>query len=103
MHFIKKFLTGCNQIGRKRFSLPGDSAPAVVETAESLDDLLSYPDTEELFHDPVAKYALRSGVSGVQPKVMLAATEPGTAAVGGYIVKSGGADYPPWRQMSSFV
>lgn len=87
-------VTGGNQIGRNRFSLPGDSAPGVVETTESLDDLLSYPDTEELFHDLVAKYALRSGVSGVQPKVMLDATERGTAAVGGYIVKSWGADYP---------
>ena len=87
-------VTGGNQIGRNRFSLPGDSAPGVAETAESLDDLLSYPDTEELFHDLVAKYALRSGVSGVQPKVMLDATERGTAAVGGYIVKSWGADYP---------
>ncbi len=87
-------VTGGNQIGRNRFSLPGDTAPGVVETAESLDDLLSYPDTEELFHDLVAKYALRSGVSGVQPKVMLDATERGTAAVGGYIVKSWGADYP---------
>jgi len=87
-------VTGGNQIGRNRFSLPGDTAPGVVETAESLDDLLSYPDTEELFHDLVARYALRSGVSGVQPKVMLDATERGTAAVGGYIVKSWGADYP---------
>ncbi|TWJ19084.1 type II toxin-antitoxin system HipA family toxin [Geobacter argillaceus] len=87
-------VTGGNQIGRNRFSLPGDSAPGVVETTESLDDLLSYPDTEELFHDLVAKYALRSGVSGVQPKVMLDATERGTAAVGGYIVKSWRADYP---------
>lgn len=87
-------VTGGNQIGRNRFSLPGDAAPGVVETAESLDDLLSYPDTEELFHDLVAKYALRSGVSGVQPKIMLDATERGTTAVGGYIVKSWGADYP---------
>ena len=65
-----------------------------MESVESLDELLSYPDTEELFHDLIAKYALRSGVSGVQPKVMLDATERGTAAVGGYIVKSWGADYP---------
>lgn len=87
-------VTGGNQIGRNRFSLPEDTAPGMVETAESLDDLLSYPDTEELFHDLVSKYALRSGVSGVQPKVMLDATERGTATVGGYIVKSWGADYP---------
>ncbi|WP_306535833.1 type II toxin-antitoxin system HipA family toxin [Geobacter sp.] len=87
-------ITGGNQIGRNRFSLPEDSAPGIAETAESLEELLSYPDTEELFHDLVARYALRSGISGVQPKVMLDATERGTAAVGGYIVKSWGADYP---------
>lgn len=87
-------VTGGNQIGRNRFALPGSAAPGVIETVESLDDLLSYPDTEELFHDLLAKYALRSGISGVQPKVILDATERGTATVGGYIVKSWGADYP---------
>ena len=87
-------VTGGNQIGRNRFSLPDDTAPGIAESAESLEDLLSYPDTEELFHDLVSKYALRSGVSGVQPKVMLDATERGTATVGGYIVKSWRADYP---------
>lgn len=87
-------VTGGNQIGRNRFSLPADPAPGIVETRESLEELLSYPDTEELFHDLVSRYALRSGVSGVQPKVMLDATERGTATVGGYIVKSWGSDYP---------
>jgi serine/threonine-protein kinase HipA len=87
-------VTGGNQIGRNRFALPGDQAPGVTETKESLEDLLSYPDTEELFHDLVTKYAIRSGVSGVQPKVMLDAAERGTAAMGGYIVKAWGSDYP---------
>ena len=87
-------VTGGNQIGRNRFSLPGDPSAGIVESAESLDELLSYPDTEELFHDLVSRYALRSGVSGVQPKVMLSAAERGTATIGGYIVKSWGADYP---------
>lgn len=87
-------VTGGNQIGRNRFSLPEDTAPGIVETVESLDDLLSYPDTKELFHDLVSRYALRSGVSGVQPKVMLDATQRGAAAVGGYIVKTWGAEYP---------
>lgn len=87
-------VTGGNQIGRNRFSLPEDTAPGIEETRESLDDLLSYPDTEELFNDLVARYALRSGVSGVQPKVMLDAAERGTATVGSYIVKSWGAEYP---------
>lgn len=87
-------VTGGNQIGRNRFSLPTDKTPGIVETRESLEDMLSYPDTAELFHDLVSKYALRSGISGVQPKVMLAATERGTAAIGGYIVKSWGSEYP---------
>lgn len=87
-------VTGGNQVGRNRFSLPEDAAPGIVETRESLEELLSYPDTEELFHELVSRYALRSGVSGVQPKVMLEATERGTATVGGYIVKSWGSDYP---------
>ncbi len=87
-------VTGGNQIGRNRFSLPSDTTPGVVESAESLDELLTYPDTAELFCDLVTKYALKSGISGVQPKVMLDAAERGTAAVGAYIVKSWGADYP---------
>lgn len=87
-------VTGGNQIGRNRFSLPTDKTPGIVETRESLENLLSYPDTVELFHDLVSKYALRSGISGVQPKVMLAATERGTAALGGYIIKFWGGDYP---------
>ncbi|MDD2850401.1 MAG: type II toxin-antitoxin system HipA family toxin [Desulfuromonadaceae bacterium] len=87
-------VTGGNQVGRNRFSLQEDTSPGVVETIESLDELLSYPDTEELFHDLVSRYALRSGVSGVQPKVLLDATERSTASVGGYIVKSWGSEYP---------
>jgi serine/threonine-protein kinase HipA len=87
-------VTGGNQIGRNRFSLPDDPTPGIVESRESLEELLSFPDTEELFRELVAKYALRSGVSGVQPKVMLDATQRGTTTVGGYIVKSWGTDYP---------
>ena len=87
-------VTGGNQIGRNSFSLPENSVPGIIESPESLSDLLSYPDTVELFHSLVAKYALRSGVSGVQPKIMLAASERATATTNGYIVKSWGHDYP---------
>jgi serine/threonine-protein kinase HipA len=87
-------VTGGNQIGRNRYSLARDQSPGITETAESLDDLLSYPNTEELFTDLLSKYALLSGVSGVQPKVILEASERGTAAVSSYIVKSWGTDYP---------
>ncbi len=87
-------VTGGNQVGRNRFSLPGDDSPRLSETPESLDELLTYPDSRELFQDLVARYALRSGISGIQPKVMLEATERGTLSAAGFIVKSGGADYP---------
>ena len=87
-------VTGGNQVGRNRFSLPGAAAPGLFESPESLDELLSYPDTTELFHELISRYALRSGISGVQPKVMLDATQRGTIASAGYIVKSWGTDYP---------
>ncbi len=87
-------VTGGNQVGRNRFSLPGAAAPGLVESKESLEEMLSYPDTTELFHELISRYALRSGISGVQPKVMLDATQRGTIASAGYIVKSWGTDYP---------
>ena len=87
-------VTGGSQVGRNRFALPGEESPHLAETAESLDELLAYPDTRELFQELVAKYALRSGISGVQPKVMLEATAGGTMASTGFIVKSWGTDYP---------
>jgi len=87
-------VTGGNQVGRNRFSLPGDEYPSISETPESLDELLTYPDTRELFHELVDRYALRSGISGVQPKVLLDATERGTFTSARYIVKSWGTDYP---------
>ena len=87
-------VTGGNQVGRNRFSLPGDEIPHLAETRESLDDLLTYPDTLELFNELVARHALMSGISGIQPKVLLEATERATMASAGFIVKSWGNDYP---------
>jgi serine/threonine-protein kinase HipA len=87
-------VTGGNQIGRNRFSLPGDNSPHIDETPESLNELLTFPDTRDLFHELVKKYALRSGISGIQPKVMLEATERATLTSSGYIVKTWGTDYP---------
>lgn len=87
-------VTGGNQVGRNRFSLPGDKSPHLAETPETLDELLTYPDARDLFHELVTRYALRSGISGVQPKVLLEATERGTLTSAGYIVKSWGSEYP---------
>ena len=87
-------VTGGNQVGRNRFALPGEGSPYIEDSPESLDELLTYPDTSELFHELVDRYALRSGISGVQPKVLLEATERATLTSSGYIVKSWGSDYP---------
>ena len=86
--------TGGNQIGRNRFSSVESSSPAQHGGPESLEDILTYPDTQELFHELVNRYAIRSGVSGVQPKVLLDATARGTLSAAGYIVKTWGSDYP---------
>lgn len=87
-------VTGGNQVGRNRFALPGEASPYIEASPESLDELLTYPNTRELFHELVDRYALRSGISGVQPKVLLEATERASLTSSGYIVKSWGSDYP---------
>jgi serine/threonine-protein kinase HipA len=86
--------TGGNQIGRNRFSSVEGSSPTKPGEEESLEEILRYPDTRELFHELVDRYAIRSGVSGVQPKVLLDATARGTLSSAGYIVKTWGSDYP---------
>jgi len=87
-------VVGGNTIGRNRFSRLEDDTPMFPSEPESLEEILSFPDALELFNELVARYALRSGVSGVQPKVLLPATERATAVSSGYIVKSWGADFP---------
>ncbi len=86
--------TGGNQIGRNRFTLDNANLSNDTVEKESLDSLLTYPDTRELFHELIERYAIRSGVSGVQPKVLLDATDRGTLSSSGYIVKTWGAEYP---------
>ncbi|MCF6180351.1 MAG: type II toxin-antitoxin system HipA family toxin [Geopsychrobacter sp.] len=86
--------TGGNQIGRNRFFAEAETTPGEQGDVESLESLLTYPDTRELFHELIQRYALRSGVSGVQPKVLLEANERGMLTSTGYIVKSWGEDYP---------
>lgn len=87
-------ITGGSQIGRNRFTSTEENVPIESRDTESLESLLTYPDTKDLFHELINRYAIRSGVSGVQPKVLLDATERGTLSSSGYIVKSWGADYP---------
>jgi len=87
-------ITGGNQIGRNRFSLPDSEIPMINEKPESLDEILTYPDAVELFNELMARHAKHSGVSGVQPKVIVEATERTTVAASSFIVKSWGNEYP---------
>ncbi|MBU2054846.1 MAG: type II toxin-antitoxin system HipA family toxin [Proteobacteria bacterium] len=86
-------ILGGYQIGRNRFTPPDEELPS-PSPPESLEDILKYPDTEELFYDLMKRYLLRSGVSGVQPKVLLDARDRATFRSCAYVVKSWGADHP---------
>ncbi len=85
---------GGSTIGRNRFSLPDDTTPTFPPEPESLQEILSFPNAFELFNELVDRYALRSGVSGVQPKVLLPATDRATAVSSSFIVKSWGDRHP---------
>jgi serine/threonine-protein kinase HipA len=62
-------IVGQSQIGRHRYALSG-SAPALVP-ALNLKELLTFKGAEDLFEDLLERYAIYSGVSGIQPKVLL--------------------------------
>jgi serine/threonine-protein kinase HipA len=62
-------LTGRSQLGRLRYAAQGEG-PEVVP-AESVDMLLAYKGSEDLFDDLMARYARYSGISGMQPKVLV--------------------------------
>lgn len=87
-------ITGGNQIGRNRFSLSDSDLPYINEKPESLEGILTYPDAVELFNELTAKHAAHSGISGIQPKVLVEATNRTTVTASSYIVKSWGQDFP---------
>lgn len=92
-------LIGHDMIGRVR-CVADDGAPAHTR-GEDLAELLAWRGTEDLFAYLSSKYAATSGISGVQPKVLV----PQKASMSGdvvektsikdaaYIVKAAGADY----------
>jgi len=59
----------------------------------SFEDIL-HNDTSALFEKLIEKFAIRSGVSGVQPKVLLDVYDKNTLMTQHYIVKSWGKEYP---------
>lgn len=66
-------IVGQSQIGRLRYSRAGAS-PAKPAT-ENLQKLLTYKGAEDLFSQLLERYASYSGVSGIQPKVLVRAEE----------------------------
>lgn len=64
-------IVGRSQIGRLRYALPGSTPVEVPET--SILELLAHTGTEDLFKSLLQRYAEHSGISGMQPKVLLRA------------------------------
>jgi serine/threonine-protein kinase HipA len=62
-------IVGQSQIGRLRYAASDTTPSAVPE--QNLSDLLTYAGAEDLFADLLRRYAEHSGVSGVQPKVLV--------------------------------
>ena len=91
-------LLGRYQVGRVVLSatqIVANQAPQTVSKGESLKHLLNSKN-DALFEELVEKYALQSGISGVQPKVVVPhfVDERSTLKTEGFIVKSWGDDYP---------
>jgi serine/threonine-protein kinase HipA len=62
-------IVGRSQIGRLRYA--PDGAPLADVPAESIDRILAYRGAEDLFADLLNRFARHSGVSGMQPKVLV--------------------------------
>ena len=71
---------------------------APVARGEKLEEILAWDGVQDLFNELVDRYILRSGISGVQPKVLVPeAAGPvmkATAATAELIVKSGRGAFP---------
>lgn len=85
-------------IGRIRVSLPEPlGLTSSSARGEQLSTLLSWSGAESIFGALAERYLLRSGVSGVQPKLLvpeIPAAGKAALATSELIVKNGGADYP---------
>jgi serine/threonine-protein kinase HipA len=90
-------IIGSNQIGRLNFALP-DTPRAPSRAQIGLKELLKQAPTQALFDFLVELY-FASGISGVQPKVLLpdadkAPDSKATVLQPDLIIKSGGREYP---------
>lgn len=62
-------IVGHSQVGRLRYTESGQPLESVPET--DLDELLAYEGADDLFKSLLDTYARHSGISGMQPKVMV--------------------------------
>lgn len=89
-------IIGTSQIGRLRYSLEPELDEAVP--AQDLHEILTYRGSSDLFAHLLQKFATYSGISGIQPKVLLRELQaPGKVTHQGatHIVKSfDPAEYP---------
>lgn len=96
-HFAK--LTSTDSLGLLRLLSPGIKGrieygeSQEVSESLSLNDLL-HPESPQLFDALVERFALRTALSGVQPKVLAEVENKATLQLEGYIVKAWGDDYP---------
>ncbi len=89
-------ILGQNHIGRLGYTLAGHALPTTEESVPSLESLLNSDDAQ-LFDQLLSRFALKSAVAGVQPKVLLDASEHVdriTLPLNSYIVKSWGEEFP---------
>ena len=96
-------LTGSETpIGRVRVEAPAQLLENLGVTpqdhrGERLDEILAWDGAENLFNALARRYLFRTGVSGVQPKLLVPETPPAgktSLSTTDLIVKSGGADFP---------
>jgi serine/threonine-protein kinase HipA len=62
-------IVGRSQIGRLRYIAEGQMPGGVP--AQDLEAILKFDGVDDLFEDLMGRYAVHSGVSGVQPKILL--------------------------------
>ncbi len=72
-------IVGQSQIGRLRYAPPGAMPVDIPE--QNVRQLLTYQGAEDLFKDLLQHYAAYSGISGMQPKVLVRAQEAQPARV----------------------
>lgn len=94
-------LTGENQIGRLRYEVPGTADKRLKASRVGLSTILETEASMDLFEYLVDTY-LQSGISGIQPKVMIpdadkdstSVVERATLIAPDLIVKASGEGYP---------